>query len=415
MDRYRRLTLADWLWRGLTALVFGAVMALTALPVHAADLAGRWRVTLDHPGGPLPFNLEVRRSGRSVEAWLLNPPERMKAEQVSLNGETLVLAFPSYGSRLTLTRSGDDRLSGRADLLRSTGPVSLSAAGSRAAWRFSAAPARPLADLSGRWTMRYGADKRPGVLQLKQSGNAVSGSVQLASGDYRYLAGEVSGDRLSLSTFDGNATSLWTASLRQGVLDGSFFAATSKAPTPWSARKAAEPAMAAVATEKPATDRLTFRFPTSDGRMVSLADAAYRGKVVVLTLGGAWCPNCHDEALFLGPYSAKRRKEGLEVIGLQFEYGDDKVRAFRQIDSFARRYKLPYPLLLAGQPTPESTRAALGALGPVKVYPTAIFIGRDGRVREVHVGWAGPATGKLNAEAKRHFDATVTRLLREKA
>ena len=111
----------------------------------------------------------------------------------------------------------------------------------------------------------------------------------------------------------------------------------------------------------------------------------------------------------------KRQREGLEVIGLQFEYGDDPARAFRQIDSFKARYKLPYPLLLAGQPTPESTRAALGSLGPVKVYPSTIFIGRDGRVREVHVGWAGPATGALNVKAKRDFDATVTRLLREKA
>jgi hypothetical protein len=51
----------------------------------------------------------------------------------------------------------------------------------------------------------------------------------------------------------------------------------------------------------------------------------------------------------------------------------------------------------------------------VKVYPSTIFIGRDGRVREVHVGWAGPATGPLNAKAKRDFDATVTRLLREPA
>jgi peroxiredoxin len=149
--------------------------------------------------------------------------------------------------------------------------------------------------------------------------------------------------------------------------------------------------------------------------MVSLGDPAYRGKVVVVTLGGAWCPNCHDEATFMGPYAARRRTEGLEVIALQFEYGTDTARNNRLMDSFASRYKLPYPLLLAGEPTPESSEAALPDVGPIKVYPTTLFIGRDGALREVHVGWAGPATGALNVKAKRDFDETVTKLLKEKA
>jgi hypothetical protein len=72
-------------------------------------------------------------------------------------------------------------------------------------------------------------------------------------------------------------------------------------------------------------------------------------------------------------------------------------------------------VLLAGEPTPESTKAALPGLGGVKVYPSALFIGRDGKLREVHVGWAGPATGALNAQAQEHFDQTVRKLLAEKS
>jgi hypothetical protein len=40
---------------------------------------------------------------------------------------------------------------------------------------------------------------------------------------------------------------------------------------------------------------------------------------------------------------------------------------------------------------------------------------RAGRVREVHGGWSGPATGPLNAKARRDFDAAVTGRLRDKA
>ncbi|WP_426166483.1 peroxiredoxin family protein [Sandarakinorhabdus sp. DWP1-3-1] len=414
-----RSLLAHWFWRGLTGLVFaGTIAMLFVQPVSAApkSWSGSWRVTLALPGGPLPFGLEVRQGKAGVSATLINPPERMRVERVSLDGERLTLAFPSYGSLLLLVRGADDRITGIAELARSTGPASLAVTGQRGAWRFEAQPARPAADLSGRWLMTYGKDAQRGLVQLRQTGTQVSGSVQLPSGDFRYLAGEVSGRKLSLSTFDGNAATLWTAVFDGKAINGAQFTATgSPAGTAWTARRAGKTVVEPVAVEKAKGRELAFSFPDSSGRRISLTDQRYKGKVVVVTLGGAWCPNCHDEAVFMGPYATRRQREGLEVIALQFEYGTDKAKAFRLIDNFKARYKLPYPLLLAGEPTPESTKAALGALGPVKVYPSTIFIGRDGRVREVHIGWAGPATGMLNARAKADFDATVTRLLRERS
>lgn len=398
-------------------LLFAVLFAVTAPARAAPGWDGSWRVALAMPGGALPFGLEVKTSAGKTSAVLLNAPERMRAETVELDGDTLTLGFPSYGSKLVLVRGSDDKVSGQAFLTRSNGPVTLAASGERGSWRFAANPAPARADFNGRWKLAFGSQGQPGEASFKQNGNRVSGSVQLPSGDFRYLSGEVSGNTLALSTFDGNAATLWTARMEKGaIVDGRMFTATgSKAGTPWTATRAKGEKMEAVAVEKAAVKRFDFRFPDSKGRMVSLSDPQYRGKVVVVTLGGAWCPNCHDEATFMGPYAIKRRSEGLEVIALQFEYGTDVPRNNRLMDSFARRYKLPYPLLLAGEPTPESSKAALPGVGPVKVYPSTLFIGRDGTLREVHVGWAGPATGALNVKAKKDFDATVTKLLREKA
>ncbi|WP_416908050.1 MAG: peroxiredoxin family protein [Polymorphobacter sp.] len=392
-------------------------LALLAGPALAQSkgLSGQWRVALDHPGGELPFGLEVSQAGGRAKAWLINPPERLAVEQVKVDGRTITLSFPSYSSQLVLTLGDDGKLSGRADIVRSTGPVTLKASGERGTWRFTAKPAKAAVDLTGRWSLVRGPRGEKGLAQFRQQGNVVTGSVQFPSGDTRYLAGEISGDTLRLSHFDGSSTGLWVAKLVGGKLDGEVFYATSRAATAWNAERAQGADLEAVMIEKPATDRLEFSFPDTSGKMVSLSDPRFKGKVVVITLGGAWCPNCHDEAKFLGPYYERRKKDGLEVISLNFEYGDNQARAFRQMDSFVRRYKLTYPHLLAGQPTPESTIKALGALGPVKVYPSTIFIGRDGKVREVHVGWAGPATGALNEKAKRDFDRYVSQLLREKA
>ena len=393
-----------------------AAAVLLASPALAATPYGNWRIVLDHPGGPLPFGLEVAPGKAGAVAYIRNPPEKLRVESVSVDGETITLAFPSYNSQLILLHGADDKLTGRAEVKRSSGPVTLTATGTRDSYRFTPKPAKPAADISGKWLVQYqGTTPVTGLAQFRQVGNQVSGSVQLPSGDTRYLAGELAGSKLSLSTFDGSFSALWKADLANGVMTGRQFAATSTGGTVWTAKRAGGAGIEAVAVEKAGGEKLAFRFPTSDGKMISLADPRYKGKVVVITLGGAWCPNCHDEAIFMGPYAARRAKEGLEVIGMQFEYGTDQARAFRQIDSFKARYKLPYPMVLAGQPTPESTKAALGSLGPVKVYPSTIFVGRDGRVREVHVGWAGPATGPLNVKAKRDFDATVSKLLREKA
>jgi hypothetical protein len=44
-------------------------------------------------------------------------------------------------------------------------------------------------------------------------------------------------------------------------------------------------------------------------------------------------------------------------------------------------------------------------------WPTTFFLGRDGRVRAVHAGFPGPASGELHREALREFEAQVELLL----
>lgn len=398
-------------------LVASLGFGLTATQALAAGLYGQWRVSFDaHPGGPLPFTLDVRQGKAGPQAWLVNPPERLRVEQVQVSADSITLTFPSYNSKLELKAAGGDTLAGTATVLRATGTVVLAARAQRGAWRFSPGTVTPAGNVGGRWNLAYGDNKVKGLVLLKQVGGQVSGTVQLPTGDMRYLSGELNGNQLKLSTFDGSFTSLWSGTLAGNTLKGASFAATSRpAGNPWEAKKEKLATMNAIAVETPGGERLSFRLPTPDGQMISLNDARYKGKVVVISLGGAWCPNCHDEAQFLGPYAARRQREGLEMIGLQFEYGADEARAMRQIASFKARYKLPYPMVYGGQPNADDTKRVLGDLAPVKVWPTTIFIGRDGRVKEVHMGWAGPATGALSEKVKREFDETVTKLLKQRA
>ncbi|MET0292113.1 MAG: TlpA disulfide reductase family protein, partial [Steroidobacteraceae bacterium] len=165
---------------------------------------------------------------------------------------------------------------------------------------------------------------------------------------------------------------------------------------------------------KPGQDRLSFSFPDLDGKPVSIDDARFRGKVVVVTLGGSWCPNCHDEAAFFAPWYRELRGQGLEIVGLMFEQYDGFDEARDAVRRFRQRYSIDYPLLIAGENDREQAARLLPQLSAVLAYPTTIFIDRAGRVRRVHTGFSGPATGAHYDELKRDFDHTVRALLAEK-
>jgi hypothetical protein len=47
-------------------------------------------------------------------------------------------------------------------------------------------------------------------------------------------------------------------------------------------------------------------------------------------------------------------------------------------------------------------------------FPTSFFLGRDGRVRSVHAGFPGKASGQFHEEAKAELTALVERLLAER-
>jgi hypothetical protein len=103
---------------------------------------------------------------------------------------------------------------------------------------------------------------------------------------------------------------------------------------------------------------------------------------------------------------------GLEIVGLSYEYVDDRVRNQHLLDVYRRKYSITYPLLLAGTTDPGQIAATLPQLKNFGAYPTTIFLDRHGRVRLIHAGFSGPATGRLD-EIKQSFEQTVVKLLDE--
>ncbi len=398
----------------------GALLACERASGPAAPPLGNYRGVLSIAGGDLPFGLELAREDGAMVAYLINGPERVRATEVHLDGDRLTIQMPGYQHRLE-ARFADARFEGTVQLLRPRGVIKsvrfIGMPGQN--WRFFPKPDIAAADFSGRWALTFrGEDgsERRAIAELQQQGHEVWGTVLRQSGDDRYIAGEARGDTLFLSRFDGGSAYLYLGRLAaDGVLAGDFHGA-SGAHDSWSGRRDPDAKFedSTQLTElKPGVDRLEFTFPDLDGALYKFPDAEHTGKVVLITIGGSWCPNCHDEAAFLRELLASRRPQGLEVIQLMFEYTPDFASASEAARSFAKHQLIDYPVLIAGTTSDEDVLKKLPQLAAFRAYPTLFAIDRKGLVRSIHTGFSGPATGVHFEAQNRELTALVDSLLQE--
>jgi thiol-disulfide isomerase/thioredoxin len=402
-------------------LLAATVVLLAGCGSRSRELQpGAYRAVLETPGGDLPFGLDVASEEAGFVLYLVNGEERVRISEVTVADGVLSAIMPGFENTLSARISGK-RLKGEVSLLRAGGErqVLRFEAELGQAWRFFEAPLTDNADVAGRWSVTFTDDAgatSPGVAELAQSFSYVTGTILTPTGDHRYLAGEVRGDELHLSRFDGALAYLYRARLNdRGELEGEY----------WSGRTshrrfvAVRNADAVLDTSTVATGmrepgaRLEFAFRDLDGRLVSLSDPRYQGKVVIVTLAGSWCPNCHDEAAFLAPLYLKYRDQGLEVVALMFEYFGDFEQAVAATRRFRDKLGIEYTTLIAGTSDKDEASRALPQLTGVRAYPTTIFVDRSGRVRRIHAGFAGPATGLHHDALTGEFIALVETLLAE--
>ncbi len=407
----------------VAAVLFGV---LIASPVACGRLGkvelGSYRAALTLPGGEVPFGLELKEESATPVAYLINGPERVRVPDVKIKGRRIEMTMPGFGNRLTATRTATG-LKGEVVLVKRDGKEQVIpfVAELGATHRFFKDPVTDNADVSGRWAAMFTAQdgKRTlAVAEFKQSFHEVSGTFLRPTGDQRYLAGEMRGDELYLSAFDGAHVYLHRAKVTgNGELEGKFWSGLTWTED-WTARRDDRAALAdadAVTTISDATWSFGFTFPDETGEPVSLADPRFRDKVVIVTLAGSWCPNCHDEAAFMAPFYEQNRERGLEIVGLMFEHFGDFERAARAVSEFRRKFAIGYTTLIAGVSDKDDAATKLPQLNGVFAFPTTLFLDRKGRVRRIHTGFSGPATGSHYEQLVASFNATAEALLTEES
>ena len=157
-----------------------------------------------------------------------------------------------------------------------------------------------------------------------------------------------------------------------------------------------------------------FAFPDLTGKPVTPADPRLKGKVLLVDIFGTWCSSCHEAMPDLLALYRTYHARGLEIVGLGYEVSADSAEANRLIRRFRDKYRIPWILLHAGLNVVEETAATLPQLSGFTAYPTTLFVGRDGRIRQVYAGFRGPASGAQHTRQVEDYRRLIESLLAER-
>jgi thiol-disulfide isomerase/thioredoxin len=389
----------------------------SSLPENNHQLPdGIWRGVIHTQGEELPIQFEIKKDSSGHQAiYLINGDEHLPAGIISMENDSIVFPMHIFDTKIVSSYK-NGRLSGfwiknylpdyRLPFTAEPGKLN----------RFSENPGMAARTINGKWDAVFSnqTDTTISVGVFDQSVNHLKATFLLTSGDYRYLDGEVSGDSMFLSTFDGEHAYLFKARImNDSIISGMYWSGKTWS-EPWTARKnenAHLPNTDSLTFLKPGYSKIDFNFPGLDGRPVTPGDPKYKDKILILQILGTWCPNCMDETRFLADWYKKNRDKGVEIIGLSFERKPDFNYASSRVIKMKKTLGADYDFVIAGTSGPGQAEKALPMLRGAIYFPTTIIIDKNGKVVRIHTGFSGPGTGIYYEQFEEEFNAFMSSLL----
>jgi len=380
--------------------------------VPSQSLAGLWDAAVVVNGLEIPFRFEIGGGGSAITGSFFNGDEKVTSTGGKFENGTLTLNFDHYATQLEAGLV-NGRLAGVYNRAQGFYPFY--------ARKFTPSNVFPneVPQIDGLWTIgNVNSNKGEAAWRfiVRQSGAEVTAAILRVDGDTGALAGTFRNGKFIVSHFSGARPLVLELTPQQ---DGTLEIVRNRTEK-MVAIKDADAKLKGVAeptdpsrhsSVKNPTEPFKFAFPDVTGKIVSSSDARFQGKVVIVGIGGSWCPNCHDEAPFLSELYTNYKDKGLEIVELSFEEEAQKAKGYPRLAAFNKRYGVNYTVLLAGDQADVAEKVP--QIHNLNSFPTTIFIGRDGLVRAVHAGFAGAVSGVFHENAKEEITATVERLLAE--
>lgn len=401
-----------WIWMMVMIFAFQVVKSQTQ-----PEIKGIWRGAFPlYNGEEIPFNFSVQEdSTGELSVYFLNGNESYFGGKLVKVKDSIQVWINQFDRLMVLGITKEKRWKGswRRQSGEDAFPIYAEPNNQeRFIWNNNNAPA----NMAGKYEVVFTNDSGRQVKAVglfTQDKNTGGVTFIRPSGDSRYSFGRIQGNHFKFSLFIGYSPLMFTGSLEpdgsiKGVQQGLKTVQLIRAYKNESARLS-DPSTLTKLRENIAP--IQFSLLNAMGKKISLDDSAYFNKPVILTIGGTWCPNCADEAIFLSDWYKNNKQRGIEIITAQFEVVNDYNYAKKTMTRFREKFGIEYEQVFGGESNGNSVLKTFPFLSNFTGFPTTIFIRPDRTVQNIHAGFAGPATGLFYQQFKDSFNHHVNKLL----
>jgi thiol-disulfide isomerase/thioredoxin len=361
----------------------------------------------------IPFTLEISKFKNKTRIDIVNGKERISL-QITKDGDSVVGRFPELDAYLKFkfNDQGTELRGYWLNLNKKTQtkiPMN--------AWQDKniTEMASETSNIDGTWKATFSPNSKEPEITVglfKQNAGLIQGTFLTETGDYRYLAGTVGAGKFSMSTFNGSWAFLVEGVVQNDSIYGKFYSGTSYQ-TDWIAVRDPNASLRDPSKLTYVDKEAVFDF----SKVKTLKRKGFdlkkigKDKVVIYQIMGTWCPNCIDEIHFFKELHAKYHDQGLEIVALAYEVGNDEKSQIKRLKAFKKRLDVPYDVVLAGTSSKEVASSQFPMLNGIMSFPTSVIVGKNGKIEYVHTGFSGPATGDTYVQYVKEMNALMERLL----
>lgn len=342
----------------------------------------------------IPFRLEVFGDNKMS---IVNHTECIQIEDIQYEGDSIFIDMPIFDSEFVGVVQNNGSFAGLwHNHLKKDYTIPFTA---------SFLNSELFSELSETKAMKYDVTFSPDsesdiykAIGLFNKGNNYSyGTFITETGDYRFLEGEINDDKISLSCFDGSHLFFFDADLKgDSMINGRFYSGKHWY-EPWIAQlrddaELRDPDSLTYLVD--GYDTMNFTAQDLNGENVQFDRETYQDKITIIQIYGSWCPNCLDENLFYKELYQQFSSEGLQIIPVAFEPGEEFSEKSRLAGKHFDDLDMPYETYIGGQANKKTTSEKFPMLNKIISYPTSVFLDKSGNVRKIHTGFYGPGTGE---------------------
>lgn len=400
---------------------FYFLIILSTLFAGTQPKYGQWLGKLElNSSTELPFRMVFNDHKEAPSLTILNGEEQITLMFKRRNADTLVYSFPEFDSDLHLLLKSKQSIIGYWHNKNRKGryTIPLNAHYCEGLlFECKEGNDAEMQTLKRKWKTEFSPnseDMFPAIGLFNQQDSLLSGTFLTETGDFRFLDGNLFGNKLYLSCFDGSHAFLFTADLNNDTLLGEFYSGIHYRTT-WIANpdENYELTNPNKLTYVVNDTKLAFDFNDINLQAFHYPNESYKNKVTIIQIMGSWCPNCMDETHYFMDLYKKYHDQGLEIILVGYEAGADEQEYAAKLKRLQSRNNIPFKMLIGGAANKNKAAADFSMLNNIISFPTSIFVDKNGNISKVHTGFTGPSTGEYYTDYMQETENFIKELLKD--